>query len=500
MRARGSAGALGPLAVIRRLLGWTGTNAHTMRLAPRSCRAQVSRWFCTALLIAGLADLLTPLSALPPAYPSFGREQRAEYTPNPENLLRIWMVNIDQGDGLLIQLPAKYQADGNPIEVLIDGGPKPRSGDSRLGKFLDALYPEPPLIDYAVITHHDEDHVGGLTELLADQELSFGTIYHNGLATYRGGVRDFPATGKPTGKSVVKYSGGKIGRGMAYLKPDGTLQDSYLIGDLTTLGKRHDAREYGIVYSDLAKSIVEASREDRVAAFDRAFVGAPFINEAQVAAGSPLAGLDFKVIWPRSDLEAYGKGEIAESAHWGETINGNSVTFRLAYGDFSMLFTGDHNHLSEESLVAKLKAAGQLDSLACDVLKVPHHGSSHGIEEFFKAVSPVVAVASMGAKGFQSKKTGGPSAWQHPSTKVIGWLGGAHRFYSTFIHEKRFDYDKITTAAERDAMVEITHILIETDGEWFRIVEVPVGRSSYAQVPSVADIRLSNGTRWIKAK
>jgi beta-lactamase superfamily II metal-dependent hydrolase len=462
------------------------------------CSARLPR-LSGALLAATLACLFAPLGATPPEFPTFRREQRIEYEPNPEKLLRIWMVYIDQGDSLVIQLPSKYKMGGKTIDVLVDGGPN--KINASLVAFIDALYQEPPSIEYAVITHHDLDHVAGLTDLLKDSQISFGTIYHNGLASYRAGVRGFPANGRPTGRSVVSFEKEKITRGMAYLQADDlTLQDSYLIRDLASLTQRYETGEFGTVYVDLAKATVEANRSDRLAAFDRAYVGAPFINEAQAAAGSPLTGLTSEVIWPRTKLESYGKGDIAESADWGETINGNSVTFRLTYGEFSMLFTGDQNELSEESLLEKLKAEGQMDKLSCDVLKVPHHGSSHGIEAFFKAVSPVVSVASMGDKGFHSKYTGGARPWKHPSTDVIKWLGGSHRFYSTFVHEKPFEYDEITTADKRKDLIEITHILIETDGEWFRVVEVPTGQSSYEQIPSVAETRLSNGTRWIKAK
>ncbi len=85
-----------------------------------------------------------------------------------------------------------------------------------------------------------------------------------------------------------------------------------------------------------------------------------------------------------------------------------------------MLFTGDLNEDSERALLATLKAANDSDSLKSDVLKVPHHGSWHAEPEFFKAVDPVVSVASMGSRGFRPD-------WKHPSNDVIRWLGGPHR-------------------------------------------------------------------------
>ena len=48
-------------------------------------------------------------------------------------------------------------------------------------------------------------------------------------------------------------------------------------------------------------------------------------------------------------------------------------------------------------------------------------------------------------------------------------------------------------------MRELRHILIETDGEWFRVVEIPVG-SSFEDIPDVPDVMTGNGTQWIRAK
>ena len=196
-----------------------------------------------------------------------------------------------------------------------------------------------------------------------------------------------------------------------------------------------------------------------------------------------------ELLWPPADLAEYGGSFSGTSngGNWGETINGNSVTFRLVYDDFEMLFTGDHN---DESQPALREAVG--DGLSADVLKVPHHGSSHGERAFFDAVDPVVSVASMGAQGFRTN-------WRHPSEDVIRWLGGSHRVFHTLIHEKRFKYDQLQGPADFDKLEEFSHILIETDGEWFRVVKVPVG-SDPGDIPTVQATRRGNGTRWIRAR
>lgn len=134
----------------------------------------------------------------------------------------------------------------------------------------------------------------------------------------------------------------------------------------------------------------------------------------------------------------------------------------IKYHDFEMLFTGDHNKHSEKALIDHLIQNGKEDLLDYDVLKALHHGSKHNLEEFFKSngTRPVLTVATMGEYGFNH--------WKHPRTDVVKWAGGAHRFYSTYLHERKFKWSDMNTASKRKSMEELTHILIETDGERFR--------------------------------
>ena len=153
-----------------------------------------------------------------------------------------------------------------------------------------------------------------------------------------------------------------------------------------------------------------------------------------------------------------------------------------------MLFSGDHNEYSETHWLEFLD--GQEDELKSDVLKIPHHGSQHNAEEFFDAVAPVVGIASMGSQGFGPK-------WKHPSEEVVRWMGGSHRIYSTYIHERRFKYEDLSTELARNAFVESSHVVVKTDGNWFRIVEV---EDPTAPVPSVAETKRGDGTRWVSAE
>ncbi len=74
-----------------------------------------------------------------------------------------------------------------------------------------------------------------------------------------------------------------------------------------------------------------------------------------------------------------------------EDVNDNSLVFRLKYGDFSMLFTGDIGPDTETFLV------GHPECLSCTVLKVAHHGSRYSTSDaFLTAASPRIALISAG--------------------------------------------------------------------------------------------------------
>ena len=71
--------------------------------------------------------------------------------------------------------------------------------------------------------------------------------------------------------------------------------------------------------------------------------------------------------------------------------NAGSLVFRLSYGEFSMLLTGDLEETGEKEILQR-----EMD-VACDILKAGHHGSRFSTtKEWLAAVHPQLTLISCG--------------------------------------------------------------------------------------------------------
>ena len=86
------------------------------------------------------------------------------------------------------------------------------------------------------------------------------------------------------------------------------------------------------------------------------------------------------------------KAKIIGTANPGKkfNLNSHSIVYRLTYGDFSALFTGDCG-FQQEALIL----AGK-HTLKSDILKVGHHaGAGSTSENFLNTVTPKIAIVTM---------------------------------------------------------------------------------------------------------
>lgn len=99
----------------------------------------------------------------------FGLAIATFFIPWPDAHLRVWFLDIGQGDAIFIQTPAGEQ-------ILVDGGPPNGGLLAQLGKVMP-FYDRS--IDLIVSTHPDADHLGGLVDLLGQYQV--GEILETGM-------------------------------------------------------------------------------------------------------------------------------------------------------------------------------------------------------------------------------------------------------------------------------------------------------------------------------
>ncbi|MBI5043170.1 MAG: DNA internalization-related competence protein ComEC/Rec2 [Nitrospirae bacterium] len=74
----------------------------------------------------------------------------------------------------------------------------------------------------------------------------------------------------------------------------------------------------------------------------------------------------------------------------GASVNDRSIVLKISNGDYSLLFAADIEKGAQEALL-------KYDGIRSNIIKVPHHGAKSSLnEDFIKAVSPEIAVVSVG--------------------------------------------------------------------------------------------------------
>ena len=346
---------------------------------------------------------------------SSGIKVAALVRPLADNqVLKVNFVDVQQGDGSVIESP-----DGKII--LVDGGDNPMFARYLAGRFRDTSLQNPKDIECIIVTHGDADHFSGLTEILKSETnkvkrkrlfMRPKRVYHNGIVKRptRMNNKDVPET-KQLGP--IKTADGRL-----FLVG---LEDDLLIVD--------DA-EMNQPFREWKQTLTEYNRRSAVS-FRRLQLGDDqafgFFNRGDLrldVLGPMTTTVDGKPALrflgeppkgPRIGHDSFNDSDEGFTGHSAShTINGQSIVFRLVYGGFSFLFSGDLNDEASRFL-AREHNRGTLN-LRSEVFKVPHHGSADFSGAFIQAVSPIVSVVSCGDESARKE-------YIHPRATLMGALG-----------------------------------------------------------------------------
>ena len=269
----------------------------------------------------------------------------------PDRSVHLIVCDVGQGDAILIQ-QGYFQA-------LIDTGP-----DESVTSCLRSHMPkEDKKIDILVLTHYDNDHIGGFA---ASKELyQFGEIYA-------------PLTDKKESQVFLELEESFL----ALLK-QGTVLKQPILGQ--QIAYHNFSLEYNspeLIFSFITPTFLETDWQIALQAFQ---------------AGTREPETQF----------SWWQDFLTEKSHFPEqleSVNDRSISFLIQYGDLKIFLSGDLEEGTELSILESRLIAG------LDILKVAHHGSkSSSSMPFLLETHPETALISSGEG----------NSFGHPATEVL---------------------------------------------------------------------------------
>ena len=264
---------------------------------------------------------------------------RTDYYTNEEGYVTIHVIDIGQGDAILIQLP-------DTKNILIDTGDLDLDNNKKLVDYINNL--EITTIDYLLATHADADHIGGMEEVF----LNFNV--------------------KKVFRPYVQYSGTKFNFESNYNEGATKYKQSS-----NAYGKFLDFINKEEFLLDEKLSVCEWEYFD----LNSDFGGKIIYNDSEIE-------YTFDFLSPVTEYSQVNY----------EDANDYSPIIKFSYGDFDFLLTGDAEAEAEEDFVEYYSKNNQYKEFVdVDFLKVSHHGSSTSTTQaFLDLVKPEKAVISCG--------------------------------------------------------------------------------------------------------
>lgn len=305
-------------------------------------------------------------------------------------LLKVYFVDVGQGDGTVVQTPQGRL-------LLIDAGEELHMQRYLNSAFAHVLREKPLHFDALLATHGDADHFAGLTRVVE------ATVNNRPLLT----------------ADRVFHSG--------LVKGPSKLKDKEIFGASKTL----KGVTYAVDLADDLLTVPDARMNEHFLAWKQALRGlktrCPQLSIRRLSYGNDDAfdflrseGIATQVLGPIQETVS-GKPALryfskpgSKTPDAGQTINGHSIVLRLTLGNVRFLFGGDLNDASENTLLARARKDNL--SLAAEVLKVPHHGSEDFSPPLLEAIRPVVSVISSGDENERVE-------YIHPRAGLVGALG-----------------------------------------------------------------------------
>lgn len=294
-----------------------------------------------------------------------------------EAMLSVDYIPMQYYDAIFIHFA---DDDGRVHHIILDGGeiksPK-YCYYNRLKERLEEIFNRGESIDLWVITHIDDDHIGGLYSFINDIGF-FEDHQHqlNEVWMNYGGVGDYDVQRGGT----IGYSGGKKLRDVLHEKGI-CVKDEIRAGFITSIA----TAEIVVIAPD------SDSYNRYVAWWDKKEFGNNVITSDGLISGGDW---DYEIQFKDFDLNHYEEDK--------DVKNNSSIAFVLTYHNYCLLFSADS---CSSELMTGLENVGivKAGKIKLDLVHIPHHGSSHNSSfEFLKSIDcPRYTITGNGENRFR---------------------------------------------------------------------------------------------------
>ena len=253
-------------------------------------------------------------------------------------MLKIHVIDATHGDCLLL--------DFDHSKILIDCGPKSFKARRDVLANIEKILGENSVIDIAIVTHNDDDHIGGF-EFLLDTSIKINTIVFNSL-------QDIPDIIKNSQKQISYNQDNALKQRLLAERGIKTLcltRDSspLIINDITLTAITPTAKALECMLND---ANVQKEREEKKR------------RQKQISSSKT------EEIKPEEALQKIQSGQDVFVKDPSIT-NKSSIGLVIQCGSFSGLFLGDAH---AEDVIEGLNILG-FNNHQFDVVKISHHGS-----------------------------------------------------------------------------------------------------------------------------
>jgi len=306
--------------------------------------------------------------------------------------IKFEFLQAGQGDCILISV------DNYRLNILIDGGQKNTYSEKSIFNLKDKIEKDirdnKKKLDLVVMTHYDNDHIGGIINLLEDEEknikkgedtiikkLWFNTFDKAFIET----LMIDPQTGA---KAQIDFD--------TYLKK--VLRNTFKKIDYKSRISIDDIKESIFIgeNKEIELILLSPNNEKLELLYKKDFE--PYLDEKSISKNDYGFSVDNLI-------------RTTDSAEDGSHRNGSSIAFILIYDEMKFLFLGDaHIGLIIKSLKnLNKKYFNKNDLIEFEFIKLAHHGSSENINEnFLDLVSTdkyIISTSGTGKNNHPNKTT-----------------------------------------------------------------------------------------------